>query len=103
MSEAPDMTQKFHPNPTGPFGFGGVGLTPWRSSYAAALPAGPRDQPKALASLMAKGGEVAQLLHGMPAVRETQDGSICGCSEKMGEKTTMIEQGDDVVVQCEMS
>ena len=59
--------------------------------------------PKALASLMAKGGEVAQLLHGMPAVRETQDGSICGCSEKMGEKTTMIEQGDDVVVQCEMS
>ena len=65
--------------------------------------------PKALASLMAKGGEVAQLLHGMPAVRETQDGLICGCSEKNGGKTdlswtkTMIEQGDDVVVQCEMS
>jgi len=46
---------------------------------------------------MAKGGEVAQLLHGMPAVRETQDGLRCGCSEKNGgkfcnEEKTMIEQ-----------
>lgn len=36
--------QKIHPTITSPFGFAGVGLTPSSSSYAAALPAGPRDR-----------------------------------------------------------
>ena len=86
--------QKIHPTITSPFGFAGDGLTPSSSSYAAALPAGPRDHRRPWLRWWPREAKWHSCCMGC-----RQSGKLrmdwCGCSEKMGENLLVMNKDND--------